>query len=285
MNVILNRFIKTAGIFLIIFAWSNSTIAATIQECEVSGGGIFPGGVMFDGAYSDLDGIETIDWTHDELDASFVTTAVVKNNPGDGFDFDGIVCRQNGRITGTVTSSGTGTFNGVPGYDYYLYMEDNRPAPDSVLVVASITYYPTDRNNGTVSFVAPRTVEIPAEIAVTVGGSGKGKTRLILDGIVTCTYRGTGTSYTFDRCSDPLDSGYLAGDNIDVSQIQLRIQQADREFSQTSVELDFGVGPAPGTPDFYQLVVFFGSEEEYRFGGSLVDGDIAVTLLGGTSVP
>ncbi|MBW2463269.1 MAG: hypothetical protein JRH11_16585 [Deltaproteobacteria bacterium] len=40
------------------------------------------------------------------------------------------------------------------------------------------------------------------------------------------------------------------------------------------------VVPAPGTPDFYQLVIFDPAGVEiYRFSGSVDDGDIAVTLL------
>ena len=279
----MNRFIRIVGIFSVFIAWSGSAAAVTIRECAVSGMGQFPTGEMFDGTYSDTDGIETIDWTHDAAGASFETTAVGNDAEDVG---DGVICRQNGRLTGTILSHGTGTYNEDPGYSYYLFMEDNRPAPDSVLLVASITYHPTNRNEGIANFGTPRSVVIPAEIAVAVGGSGRGKTRLILNDNVTCTYLGTGTAYAFDRCTDPLDSGYVAGDSIDVSQIRLRIQQADRSFILTSVEVGFGTGPVPGTPDFYELVIFDpGGVEVYRFIGSVDDGDIAITLLGDSPVP
>jgi len=281
----MNRFIRTIGIFSIFVAWSGSVVAVTIRECEVSGAGVFSTGQMFDGTYSDTGGVEVIDWTHDAPGVSFVATEV----GNDAEVGDGVICRQNGRLTGTVLSSGTGTYNGMPGYSYYLYMEDNRGAPDSVPVVASIAYGPTNRNEGMVSFDAPKTVVIPTEIAVTVGGSGRGKTRLILDDDVTCTYLGAGTTYVFDRCTDRHGRGYVAGDSIDVSQIRLRIQQADRSFALTSVEVDFGTGPLPGSPDSYELVVFteLGGvlTDVYRFTGNVIDGDIAVTLLGDSPVP
>ena len=126
----MNRFIRTIGIFSIVVAWSGSAVAETIKECEVSGAAVIPGGVMFDGTFSDTGGIESIDWTHDTPDFSFVTTEV-----SDTLISDGIICRQNGRETGVVLSEGTGTYNGMPGYGYLIETEDNRGPPDFVTLV------------------------------------------------------------------------------------------------------------------------------------------------------
>lgn len=272
----MKRSIRFIGVFSMVFLWSGNAVAATVSDCDpVSGNGVFAGGVSFDGTASDVDGIHMIDWMHTTDD--FVFDAL-ETNPDGGID-DGLVCRRNGLISASFQGDGLGTVNGVPGFSYQIDIQDNRPAPDSLVLVASITRHPTRRNEGIADFTPPRTVVVPAEIDVVVGASGSGWLKLHLDAI-TCRYRGTGTTYGFVRCTDPLDSGYVAGDRIDTSHARLRIQQADRSFELTSVEADIGVlTPQPGLAYTYHLIISGPGGFFYNFSTSVIDGDIAINLV------
>ncbi len=275
----MKQIIWLIGICSIVFLWSGNAMAATIHDCEVTASGVFSTGEMFDGNASDITAIHSIDWTHSATGLSFET---IEADPDGGID-DGIVCRDNGTVSASFQGTGLATVNGVSGYTYRIEIQDNRLAPDSVVLVASITHRPTRRNEGIADFVPARMIFVPSEINVTVGGSGTGKVKLHLDDI-TCRYNSTGTTYSFVRCTDPLGLVYVPGDSFLVNNARLRIQQADRSFDLTSVEVDIGSSvPAPGDPDTYHIIVAGPGGFFYDFSSDVIDGDIAITLLGGSS--
>ena len=117
----MNRFLRTICIFSFVFAWSGSTVAASGDDCRVSGDAVLPGGEVFDGTFSDIDSIESIDWTHDAPGFSFEVNATPA--PLD----DSIICRGSGGTTGDVFIVGEATVNGVHGYGFRLALQDNRP--------------------------------------------------------------------------------------------------------------------------------------------------------------
>jgi hypothetical protein len=229
-----------------------------------------------DGTVSeDADGNSTIDWMHT---ADGLVFSALVANPDGGTD-DGVVCRDNGTISAKIQGTGLATVNDVPGFTYQIEMQDNRDAPDSLVLVASILRLPIRRNEGIADFSPPRTVVVPAEIDVVVGGSDSGWVKLHFDE-TTCRYRGTGTTYGFVHCTDPLDSGYVAGDRIDINHARLRIMQADKSFELTSVEADIGIlDPAPGLPDTYHLIISEPGGFFYNFNALVEDGDVDINLV------
>jgi hypothetical protein len=270
--------IRLVGIFSIVFLWSGNVMAFTISDCEVTASGVFSTGEMFDGNASDDTGVQSIDWTHSvSIGGTDFVFEIMAANPDGGIN-DGIVCRKNGQVSAIFQGAGMATVNGVGGYSFQIDIADNRPAPDSVVLAASISRTPVRRIEGIANFDPPRLIVVPSEINVVVGGSGSGKIKLHLDDII-CRYSGTGTTYAFVRCTDPLESAYVAGDSFAISNARLRIQQADRSFDLTSVEVDLGTGPAPGTPDTYLLIISGPDGFFYPFSGNVIDGDIEIILL------
>lgn len=246
--------------------------AATMVPCEISAYGNVTGGVSFSGSLTD-DGIDFLfDWRHSAPGVEFETAAADPDTASCNID----PVSNNADILGTNTA----TFNGEPAYSYLIYVEDNRDAPDAVILTSSIVRAPTRRSDGVAMFDPARAVRIPADIAVTTGASAMGWTRLHLDDI-TCRYRGTGSTYAFERCSDPLDSGYAPGDIFAVESARLRIQNADPRFEMTSVEVNIGTGaPAPGAPDFYEISVYDQNGAViYNYASDVILGDIAITPL------
>ena len=253
---------------------SATSFAATNVPCDVTAGGLFPAGESFSGSFlEDGMGDFSLDWRHSAPGFEFEAS---ETNP------DSTSCNINGEINADIVGAGTATVNGMPGYSYIIFLEDNRPAPDSLLVMASIVREPTRRSEGMIMFEPARAVMIPAAIDVTHGASGPGWTKLHLDDI-TCRYRGIGTSYAFQRCTGPGGNDYAAGDALFVSSVRLRIQSSDNAFDMTSVVAELGAGaPAPGEPDFYTIEVFepMGASI-YFFSGSVENGDVAITVLPG----
>ena len=270
----MKRSVTFFGMNLIVLLWSGHTMASGSDYfCEITASAEFATGDVLDGSASDINpGVETIDWMHDATGFSFETMAA---------DANGIECRLNGATTADVIGTGIATVDGDPGYGYFIELEDNRPAPSgSIVLVASISFRPTDRTEGIAEFATPQPVVIPSELPVTAGGSGNGWTRLHLDDI-TCRYRGTGATYGFVRCTDPLDSGYVAGDTLAITNARLRIQQADRDLGTAVVEAEIAESiPAPGAPDFYSILIIDPSGAVfYDFSGAVEDGDIDIMLL------
>ncbi len=270
----MKQIIRLIGIFSIVFLWSGNVMAFTISDCDVTASGVFPAGEMFDGNASDDVGVQIIDWTHS--DATGLLIEIMAANPDGGID-DGIVCRQNGSVSAMFQGAGLATVNGVSGYDFRIDIEDNRPAPDRFVLAASISRTPVRRNEGIANFDPPRMIVVPSEINVVVGGSGSGKIKLHLDDII-CRYSGTGATYAFVRCTG-LGSAYVPGDRFAISKARLRIQQADRSFDLTSVEVDIGTGePAPGYPDTYQITIGGPGGFFYTFYSHVIDGDVEIIL-------
>jgi hypothetical protein len=275
----MNRFINTTIFFLFVIAWSGS-VSAIGEPCEVSVSAVLPGGEIADGTFSDLAASKMIEWAHYAPGFLFEVTAPLVG--------DDVGCSATPGVEGDVLLFGEATVNGVPGFGFLLELEDNREAPNLITLVASLSYYPTYRTDGVTNFVTPKSVTIPAAIPVRVGGSASGKTRLILDNDITCTYLGTGAMYVFDSCNDSLDSGYVAGDRLDVSHAVLRIQQADRSFAMTSVEAELSFEIAPGAPDYYSLIVLDGDDIVtgtviYTLATDVVRGDVDIIIYPPTS--
>jgi hypothetical protein len=244
---------------------------STLYFCDLStSGSIYD--EAFDGSFTDHeDGFFLFDWTHSYMGNEF---EAVTPHPHSW-------CRLNGTISAEF--EGTGTYNGIPGYFYSIRVEDNRDAPDRIVLTASITTSPTRRGEGTATFSAPTPVVIPYEIPVTVGASGPGWTRLHLDEVITCRYRGAGPSYVFERCTSPSGEDYEAGDSIDVSALRLRVQTADHAYDLTTVEADLGViHDDPTTaPDRYYIGLFDTNGILFHeISGAIFDGDVSITLLG-----
>jgi hypothetical protein len=282
----MSRFIRLIGLSLIMYLWCSNAMAdhGVIRYCDVTADVTFASGVVVDGVASDTEsGGLTFDWMHNTPIYSFSTILT---------DPNGIVCTINGTTSATFDGTNTATVNGTPGYSYAIVIDDNRGPPDSLVLLASITHTPTRRNEGTADFATPRTVVVPAEINVLVGGSGSGWTRLYLhrpfEDDITCHYRGTGLTYGFVRCTDPLDSGFVAGDSLDISHASLRIQQSDRDLGTTVVEAALGTGEhLPGsTPDTYSILIADPAGTIiYDFAANVIDGDISIIFLGDKPVP
>ena len=268
----MKRFIGVIGVCSIIFLWSGNVVAVTIQDCEVTAAGDFVTGEVFVGTASDIAGVEMIDWLHTAPDILIETMVA---------DPNGIECRQNGTVSADFIGTGTATFNEVAGHSYIIVIEDNRPGSDPIVLDASISHRPVVRTKGIADFDPPQTVVIPPFLTVTAGDSGRGIAKLRLDDI-NCIFRGTGPTYLIQHCGDPADSGFMAGDNVDIGHAELVILTADRSFDLTTVQVDIGTGDPPvGIPDFYEIHIF-GSDgtEIYSFNDVVEDGDIAITLLG-----
>jgi hypothetical protein len=250
----------------------------TLQYCEVSASGSMPEytPAAFDGSFTD-DGVDFLfDWTHSYPGGEF---EAVTADPVNTY------CRLNGLISAEAV--GSGTFNGLPGYYYSLRIEDNRAAPSRIVLSASITTSPTRRSEGVTTFGAPTPVIIPFEIPVTGGASGPGWTRLHLDEVITCRYRGMGSSYAFERCTGAGGSDYVAGDTVDVTTARLRIQTADHSYDLTTVEAELGlIADTLNAPDQYGISLFDPDGVLfYDASAPILDGDIAITLLGGKPPP
>ena len=265
----------TTTVAVAVLAYATAGLAPAFAEgvptpCEVTGQASFPGGESFDMNFG-TDGTTSLwDFTHSAPGFEFET---VTAPGGEAY------CFVNGFISAELFGVGIGTVNGVPGYTYQVLIQDNQPpSPDAVTLTASITHRPTVRNDGLVEFANVRNVVIPASIDVREGSSGNGWTRLFLDEI-TCNYRGAGSTYDFVRCNDPLDSGYGPGDELNILSARLRVQQSDKSFPTTVVEVDIGASGNGPNPDTYYLIVLDSAENEvYSFTGLVFDGDIAIDI-------
>lgn len=240
--------------------------------CNVNASGFFAGGETFSGSFiEDGMGVFDLDWRHSAPSIEFEASET---------DPDSVSCNINSDINADVIGYGTAAVNGVSGYSYVLYLEDNRPAPQHLILSASIVRTPTRRTEGLAIFDPPQPVPIPASLEVTYGASGPGWTKLHLDD-VTCRYRGAGISYTLERCTGPGASEYSAGDFINAANVRLRIQSADSAYEMTSVDAVIGYGdPAMGSPDYYAIEMFNPDNESiYAFSGTVENGDISINAL------
>ena len=254
---------------LLVLFLASGAFAATNVPCEVTGYGMYPGGESFSGSALDLGADEAFDLQHSASGLEFEVTSA---NPSDiSCNIDAV--SHNADFLG----SSNATVNGVSGYSFLIYIEDNRGPPDTYLLTASIEHSPTRRSDGVAAFDPPREIVIPEEIPVTVGASGMGRIKLHLDDI-TCRYSGTGTAYVFENCTDPYESGYTPGTMLTITDARLRLLSADSNYDTTVVSVDIGTGAtAPGEPDFYQIQVYDAAGAPfYTFSGDVFDGDISI---------
>jgi hypothetical protein len=225
------------------------------SHCTVAGAGTIASGAWFDGDIHDVGGVPMGSWDHDIASDALLGTPST------------LVCRINGSRIADAT--GTGTWNGVPGYQYTLHVQDRGDptivsrvpgAPEAHTVVASRTYSPSVWTDGTLSFAAGALVAVPAALPVTVGNAGNQWTRLTFVDHDTgeptrCSYRGgastanpTGTadiarglSYAWQRCETctydargacvfETDPAIVVGTVLDVDSMELHVQHGSSRF-------------------------------------------------------
>ncbi|MFO0684247.1 MAG: hypothetical protein U0234_19495 [Sandaracinus sp.] len=193
-------------------------------HCEVGGAGTMPAGDDLSGSIRDESGTPVGSWTNTSADGSFVGTP------------DWLECRVNGSTVADFT--GSGTWNGTPGYTFRVHVQDRgspgdpirvETAPTTVTVSATRTYSPPRATDGTASWDAGAYVTIPSSLPVTVGNAANqwatvtfapdpgGAASLAYP--VRCRYQGgahsadprspseiaAGLSYTLVDCQRPCD--------------------------------------------------------------------------------
>jgi hypothetical protein len=215
-------------------------------------------GDVFIGTFTNVGGTETITWTHRGPGFTLETDATPVHDP-EFPDHPSIICRVNGGEIAEVFSFGTAVVNGTPGYSYSILVDDNGPPPpdDFIPVCARLIQDPVrERSDSVLAFESPRTVIIPAELPVLKGNAGTGSARLRLDNH-NCRYSGDGSggSYLFERCTGPGGKDLVPGDALDVTQVQLRIQSADRSAPVTYVQANIGTNDDLFTLDEYSIYI------------------------------
>ncbi len=159
---------------------------------------------------------------------------------------DWLECRVNGSTVADFT--GTGTWNGTPGYSFRVHVQDRgapgAPArveqpPTTAEIVATRTYSPPRATDGVASWDAGAYATIPESLPVTVGNAGNGWAWVTfapdpggtasLAYAVRCRYRGAGhddhprspsdlsagLAYDFVDCQRPCDTVPTTDDDDD----------------------------------------------------------------------
>ncbi len=230
--------------FLVFFGTSNPGIAETNLDCEVSANFMmaYTSGALVSVTASDNDGTEWLTWMHSE--------------PGVTYEFDGdpngaadgVSCNMDEYPDAHFISEGDIMVNGVAGYSAVIDLEDTRKLQTTdTHICASLAQRPRTQNDGSEVYDPPRTVTIPYVLPVLVGSAGTGLVKLQMDDI-RCRYRGDGTNYVFVGCGGPGGVEMFPGEKVDVSQLGLRVQTADRSYPVTSVRAQLGIdSPGPAT--------------------------------------
>ena len=184
------------------------------NRCAVSGAGTLSAGDSLGGDVYDDAGTALGSWMHDSASGAFVGTP------------SSIECRLNGGIIANV--SGTGSYDGVPGYTYALHVQDlgdpsivTRVAgtAETRTITATRTYSPSRWTDGHLAFADGALVAVPATLPVTVGNAGNQWARLTFvdhdsGEAIRCSYRGgasranptsatdiaRGLAYVWQRC-------------------------------------------------------------------------------------
>lgn len=179
-------------------------------HCQVTAMGVMPGGEGVTGSIVDVAGTPSGTWQ--------------SATPSDGLvgSADWLECRVNGATVADFT--GTGSWNGSPGYTFRVHVQDRgtpgapvrvEAGPTTTTVEATRTYSPSRWTDGVASFDAGAYVTIPASLPVTVGDAGGGWAWATfapdpgwpasLAYPVRCRYRGAsgGASYAFVDCQRP----------------------------------------------------------------------------------
>lgn len=222
------------------------------SHCSLSGAGTLPSGDSLGGDVYDDAGSAAGGWTHDATGGALVGVP------------SSIECRMNGERLANV--SGTGSFDGAPGYTWSLHVQDRGdptmptrvggPA-ETRTIVATRTYSPSRWTDGEVSFAEGALVAVPATLPVTVGNAGNQWARLTFvdhdsGEPIRCSYRGgasranpvspadiaLGTSYSWARCerwdatssSYTTDASIVVGSVLDVDSIAVHVQHGSSRF-------------------------------------------------------
>ncbi len=160
------------------------------EHCIVSGAGALAGGDVLSGDVHDEGGVPVGSWDHAQGADELLGTPTT------------LVCRINGSRIADVT--GSGSWNGAPGYSYTLHVQDrgdpsmpSRVAgtPETRTLVATHTYHPRAWTDGTTTFTDGALVSVPASLPVTQGNAGNEWAQLTFvdhdTGVPTrCSYRG-----------------------------------------------------------------------------------------------
>jgi hypothetical protein len=191
-------------------------------HCAVTGTGVMPSGESIAGSiHDDGSGSPTGTWNSSTSDALAGTP-------------DWLECRVNGSTVADFT--GTGTWNGAPGYQFRVHVQDRGTSGEPVRVegppttqtlTATRTLAPTHFTDGVASWDAGAYATIPTTLPVTVGNAGNGWAWVTLAPeagataslgySVRCRYRGgarsddpdtaseiaAGANYTFVDCQRP----------------------------------------------------------------------------------
>ena len=183
-------------------------------HCALEGSGELATGDTLAGDVRDSGGTPIGSWTHEGASSVFVGTPST------------LVCRLNGSRVADVT--GTGTYDGVPGYAYTLHVQDRGdpsgptrvPGASEVdTIVATRTYRPSAWTDGALDFADGSLVAVPSSLPVTVGNGGNQWTHLTFvdhdtGEAIRCMYRGgasvpnpvrasdvtAGLAYAWQRC-------------------------------------------------------------------------------------
>jgi hypothetical protein len=192
-------------------------------HCAVTAMGVMPGGEGVTGAiHDDGTGTPTGSWQSSTTTDSFVGTP------------DWLECRVNGSTVADFT--GTGSWNGAPGYPFRVHVQDRGTSgapvrvegpPTTATLTATHTYSPPRSTDGSASWDAGAYATVPASLPVTVGNAGNGWAWITfapepdatasLGYEVRCRYRGgarsssgcrgrdltAGESYAFVDCQRP----------------------------------------------------------------------------------
>jgi hypothetical protein len=225
------------------------------SHCSIEGSGVIASGAWFDGDIHDVGGVPTGAWDHDLASDALVGTPST------------LVCRINGSRIADAT--GTGTWNGTPGYQYTLHVQDRGDptlvsrvpgAPITQPLVATHTYSPSRWIDGTITFAEGALVAVPDVLPVTEGNAGNQWARLTFVDHDTgeptrCSYRGgastanptrpsdiaRGLTYVWDRCETCVydsrgrcdyetDASIVVGTVLDVDSAELHVQQGSSRF-------------------------------------------------------
>lgn len=225
------------------------------SHCAIAGVGAIASGASFDGDIHDVGGVPMGEWDH-----ALARDALV-GAPST------LVCRINGSRIADAT--GTGTWNGEPGYQYTLHVQDRGDptlvtrvpgAPITQTVVATHTYSPSRWTDGTIAFTDGALVAVPDVLPVTVGNAGNQWARLTFvdhdtGEPIRCSYRGgastanptrpsdiaRGLTYAWDRCETcrydsrgrctyETDASIVVGTTLDVDSLELHVQQGSSRF-------------------------------------------------------
>lgn len=274
------------------------------SRCSIAGSGELDNGDLVDGvARGELNGI-TGEWLHEVTDGTIVLGAP-----------DFVFCSINGNRIGNTT--GPATLNGQPGFEFAVRVHDHSSptsplrsglgAEETQTITATREYCPTSWQDGALAIDGTALVTIPDTLDVIVGNAGNHWATFDLDTAdgdrVVCRYRGGsgtgypdtaeeiagGTHYDFVRCTGDDHGEIVAGDQVEVSSMVLRVQSGAHHFpsaedAQTTVSVDVTIQEIvtyPRVLDDYSITITHPATRQVVFSvsGLVTDGDLAVDLL------